>query len=110
MDLVELLTVVERFQLNKRLVVVPDFSVPDGWKNRSETVTIVLPDGRHRAATASFTVAHFQIPDPATSSDERWRQVVSFPTKEDVPIGSKVMVPQPLKAAIQRHQQRNDSN
>ena len=23
----------------------PDFSVPDGWKNRSDRVTIVLPDG-----------------------------------------------------------------
>jgi len=31
-DLVELLTVLESFQLNNGLVVVPDFSLPDGWK------------------------------------------------------------------------------
>jgi hypothetical protein len=102
-DLVELLTVAERFQLNYGLVVVPDFSVPDGWKNRSETVTIVLPDGKHRVARASLAVAHFRIPDSAASSDKRWRLVVSFPTmtEEDVPIGSKVMVPLSLRAAIQ---------
>jgi len=102
-DLVELLTVAERFQLNYGLVVVPDFSVPDGWKNRSAIVTIVLPDGKHRVAKASLAVAHFRIPDPAASSDKRWRLVVSFPTmrKEDVPIGSKVMVPISLRTAIQ---------
>src|SRR5262245_60891245 len=91
-DLVELLTVAERFQLHDGLVVVPDFSVPDGWKNRSETVTIELPDRKPRAAKASLAVAHFRIPDPAASSDKCWRVVVSLPamTKEDVPIGSKV--------------------
>jgi hypothetical protein len=101
-DLVELLTVAERFQLSNGLVVVPDCSVPGGWRNRSETVTIVLPDGRHRSATASLLVAHFHIPDPAASIDKRWRLVVSFPmmTMVDVPIGSKVTVPLSLRVAI----------
>lgn len=101
-DLVELLTVAERFQLNSGLVVVPDFSPPDGWKNRFETVTVALPDGKHRAVIASLAIAHFRISDPAAPLDRRWRLVVSFPelTKEDVPIGSKVMVPLCLWAAI----------
>src|SRR5262245_29789015 len=100
-DLVELLTVAERFQLNNGLVVVPDFSPPDGWKNRSEAVTIVLPDGKQRAAMASLTIAHFLISDPTVTPDRRWRLVVSFPalSKEDMPIGSKVMVPRALRAA-----------
>jgi len=102
-DLVELLTVEERFQLSTGLVVVPDFSVPDGWKVRSEDVIVVLPDGKHREAKATLAVAHFRIPDPTASPDRRWRLVVTFPTmsKEDVPVGSKVMVPASLRAAIQ---------
>ena len=61
-DLVELLTVTERFQLDNGLVVVPDFSPPNGWKNRSETVTIVLPDRKHRTAIGvpgDCTFLHF---------------------------------------------------
>jgi len=102
-ELVELLTVAEHFQLNNGLVVVPDFSVPDGWRNRSENVTIVLPDGKRRTAKASLAAVHFRMPDPAASLDKRWRLVVSFPTmtKELVPIGSKVMVPVSLRSAIQ---------
>jgi hypothetical protein len=45
MDLVELLTVADRFQLSSGLVLVPDFLVPKGWKPRSETVVIVKPNG-----------------------------------------------------------------
>jgi len=102
-ELVELLTVAEHFQLNNGLVVVPDFSVPDGWRNRSENVTIVLPDGKRRTVKASLAAVHFRIPDPAASLDKRWRLMVSFPTmtKETVPIGSKVMVPVSLRSAIQ---------
>jgi len=95
----------ERFQLSNRLVVAPDFSAPQGWKNRSETVTIVLPDGKHSEAKASLELAHFRIADPTASPERRWRLVVSFPTmtKEGLPKGSKVMVPKSLKAAIQSH-------
>ena len=108
--MVELLTVADHFLLgNRGLLVVPDFSVPDGWKVRSETVTIVLPDGRRREAKASLTVTHVNVPhvniaDEAAWADRRWRLMVSFPalTKEDVPIGSRVMVSAPLRAAIQR--------
>jgi hypothetical protein len=103
-DLVELLTVADHFQLaNRSVVVVPDFSLPNGWKARSETVTIVLPVGKCREAKASLKVGHVNIPPAIGDEDRRWRLVVSFPTltKEDVPIGSKVMVAVSLRAAIQ---------
>jgi hypothetical protein len=101
-DLVELLTVVDRFQLQSGLVVAPDFSLPDGWKPHSATVVIVAPDGKSRKTTASLLSAHFRIPDPTVSADRRWRLVVSLPTmtKDEVPIGSKIMVPKALKLEI----------
>jgi hypothetical protein len=103
MDLVELLTVADRFQLSSGLVLMPDFSVPKGWRPRSETVLIVKPNGESREARAWLAVAHFYIRDPAVSADRRWRLVVCLPTmtKEEVPIGSKVMVPQSLRASMQ---------
>src|SRR4029078_11754149 len=103
MDLVDFLTVAERFQLSSGLVLLPDFSVPDGWKPRSETMVIVKPNGESCEATACLTVAHFSIRDPAAPADRRWRLVVSFPTmtKEEVPIGSKVMVAQSFRASVQ---------
>jgi hypothetical protein len=102
MDLVELLTVVDRFQLSSGLVVVPDFSLPHGWKARSETVIIVTPSGDSRTTTASLCPTHFSIPDPSVSADRRWRLVVSLPTmtKDEVPAGTKIMVPKALKLEI----------
>jgi hypothetical protein len=90
-DLVELLTVADRFQLSSGLVVVPDFSLPKGWKARSETVAIVTPEGESRKILACLMATHFNIPDPTVSADRRWRLVVSLPTmtKEEVPIGTK---------------------
>ena len=101
-DLVGLLTVADRFQLSSGLVVVPDFSLPSGWKARSETVVIVTPDGESRKTAASLLSAHFRIPDPTVSADRRWRLVVSLPTmtKEEVPTGTKIMVPKALKLEI----------
>lgn len=105
MDLVELLTVADHFEIQGRgVVVVPDFAPPDGrWKNFSQTLVIITPDGRNHEATAHLQLSHFLIRDPAVSVEKRWRVVVSFPTltKEEVPIGSKVMVPQSLKNAMQ---------
>jgi hypothetical protein len=99
MDLVELLTVADRFQLSSGLVVVPDFSLPRGWKARSETVEIITPDGENRKTCACLMATHFNIPDPTVPADRRWRLVVSLPTmtKEEVPIGTKIMVAKSLK-------------
>jgi len=101
-DLIELLTVTDRFELGYGLAVAPDFPAPHGWKARSETVTIVLPDGKRRDAKAILSVAHISIADPAVSADRRWRLVVSFPTlrKEDVPEGTKVMGSRSLVASM----------
>jgi hypothetical protein len=112
MDLVELLTVSDHFQLQRiGLVVVPDFSAPPGWKPRSETVMIVTPDGQSQEATARIEVWHAEIRDPAVPADRRWRLVVSFPemTKERVPIGSRIMASQALRAAM-RVSKDGDSN
>ena len=101
-DLVELLTVADRFQLKSGLVVVPDFSLPNGWTPRSTTVVIVTPDGESRKATASLLATHFRITDPTVSADRRWRLVVSLPTMtaDEVPTGTKIMVPKALKLEI----------
>ena len=102
MDLVELLTVADRFQLSRGLVVVPNFALPSGWKARSETVVIVTPDGENRKTTACLSATHFRIPDPAASADRRWRLEVSLPTMtaEEVPIGTKIMVTKSLKLEL----------
>jgi hypothetical protein len=107
-DLVELLTVTDRFELSSGLVVVPDFSLPDGWKVRSETVTLLMSDGTHCEATAQLVITHFNIRDPAVPQDRRWRLVVSFPAlkKGDLPIGTKVMVPRSLREAIEDRRER----
>jgi hypothetical protein len=95
----ELLTVEAAFQIESvGVVVVPDFSVPRGWKDRSETVLVAKPDGQHYETTAQFNAAHFNVAiDPADergSIDRRWRVVVSLPNrrKEELPSGSKIMV------------------
>jgi hypothetical protein len=93
--LVELLTVEERFQLSGAgLTVIPDFSVPSGWRNRQETVRVVTPEGQAFEALAQFTRTHFKINDPTASVDRRWRVLLSLPEarKEQVPIGSRVLV------------------
>jgi hypothetical protein len=104
MDLVELLTVASHFQLQRRgLVIAPDFAAPNTWKARSEEVVIRRPDGHERGALARIEVWHFEIRDPTISANHRWRLVVSLPalTKEDVPVGSKVMVTQILRAEME---------
>jgi hypothetical protein len=104
MDEVELLTVVDHFQLQSRgLVVVPDFDVPArGWKDCAQPAIIVTPDGRSHEAMAHLSAWHFHISDSAVTAAKRWRLVVYFPTqtKEEVPIGSKIMVSRSLKLEV----------
>ena len=104
MEGLELLTVADCFQLsNIGLVVVPDFAVPPGhWKNFSDTVIVLRPDRREFEETAEFKMSHFDICDPNVSMDKRWRIVVSLPNvrKEDVPVGSKILVSQETGNAV----------
>ena len=103
MELVELLTVADRFQLSYDLVVTPDFAVPaKGWRPCSQTAILVTPEGRSFETTVGMAIAHFNISDRGAPEERRWRVVVSFPklTKEEVPIGSKLMVSRTLKEAL----------
>ena len=64
---VELLVIEAAFQINNRIILVPDFSVPEGWTNRKETVVVATPDERQFETLADFNMAHFQIGDPVAS-------------------------------------------
>ena len=67
MPCVELLVIEAAFQINNRIILVPDFSVPEGWTNRKETVVVATPDERQFETLADFNMAHFQIGDPVAS-------------------------------------------
>jgi len=95
-ECVELLIIEERFQLEKRgVVIVPDFPIVRGWKNFSENVLIELPDGQLEEMLADFSTAIFEPADMNSLDTGRyWRIVITLPnaTKDRVPIGSKVFV------------------
>jgi len=103
MSRVELLTVEDCFLIEGRgLVVIPDFSVPNGWKNRTESVTVVRPDGQQCQGEAQFSMSHFRLLDPNALIDKRWRITVLLQNwkKEELPVGSKIFVSQQAKDAI----------
>jgi hypothetical protein len=101
---VELLTVEDCFEIASLGVVLrPDLPVPNGrWKARSDTVTVVRPDGELFETTAEFKLMHFHISDPTVSIDRRWRVVLSLPrrTRGEVPLGTKVLVSQEMRDAL----------
>src|SRR5438309_11358347 len=106
MSSVELLTVEDCFLIEGRgVVVIPDFSVPDGWKDRTDTVVVMKPDGHRYDATARFSMSHFRMLDPKAPIDKRWRVVVLLldRKKEDLPVGSKIIVSQEVRDAILPH-------
>lgn len=99
----ELLTVQEHFDITGRgLVLLPDFDVPKGWKNQSEIVLVVAPDGTTRELAAHFELIHFNIRDPGIDANRRWRVSVSLPSasKAAVPIGSKIFCESEFKAGL----------
>jgi hypothetical protein len=100
MSRVELLAVEDCFLIEGRgVVVIPDFSVPDGWKNRTDTVVVTKPDGQQYQATAQFSMSHFRMLDPKAS---RWRVIVLLLNgrKEDLPVGSRILVSPEVRDAI----------
>jgi len=87
------------------LVIHPDFSVPpSGWRSRTESVTILKPNGEEFETIAELNLSHFNIRDSNSPLDRRWRVTVSLPnrTGEDVPIGSKILVSPEIRDAILR--------
>ena len=103
MSRVELLTVEDCIPIKGRGVIVnPDFSVPEGWKNRTDRIMVTKPDGKQYEATAQFNMAHLLVRDPEASIDERWRVVIQVLNikKKDLPAGSKISVSQETKDAL----------
>ncbi len=103
MNYVELLSVEDCFLIEGRgVVVIPDFSVPDGWRDRTDTVTVTKPDGQQYEATAQFSMSHYRLLDPKASIDKRWRVVTLLLNRktEDLPVGSKIFVSQQVRDAI----------
>ena len=110
MSRVELTTVADTFCLRSNdtaaaplLVIHPDFSAPSsGWQSRTEAVTILKPNGQEFETTAQLNLSHFNIRDPEVPLDRRWRVTVSLPnrTREDVPVGSKILVSPETRDAI----------
>jgi len=93
MEQVELFTIIDSFVIKGRgVILVPDFSVPEsGWLNRTENVRILIPQGNWLDFEAVFGVAHFNIADPDSTIDQRWRVTVRLEeSSEKIPVGSKV--------------------
>jgi len=102
MNMVELLTVTERFQLSGiGLTVIPDFSVPEGWRNLQATVEVVTPAGEKFEAIAHFGMTHFNIPGEP-SIDKRWRILISLQDveQERVPLGSRLFAEESVRDAV----------
>ncbi len=106
MDHVELLNVEELVEITGRgVVVIPDFPVPNGWKDRTEVVVVTKPDGEQFSTNVQFSVTHFNIADSSVSADKRWRITVMLldRKKVEVPVGSKILVSPEIREAIHPH-------
>jgi hypothetical protein len=85
------------------LVIHPDLSVPnEGWKERTEAVAVLRPDGHEFEATAVISLSHVNIRGPDVSIDRIWRVAILFPNKtsEDVPAGSRILVSNEIRGAL----------
>ncbi len=107
MERCELIIVEDTFWIEwaaaRTLIIQPIFSAPRrNWQTRTETVVVRRPDGQEFEATAHFELTHFNIRDPYASMDKRWRVTIRLTktTKEDVPIGSKILASQQLREAL----------
>jgi hypothetical protein len=103
MERVELLTVEDSFQIRGRgLVVIPDFSVPKGWKNRTDTVIIATPDGQETSIQAEFSRTHFKFIDRTAPPDEHWRVIVMLRDwqKGKLLAGTKLFVSPSIRDAL----------
>ena len=103
MDHVELLTVENSFEISGRgIVLIPDFAVPERWNDRVDSVILAIPGGQKIATKARFNLSHFSLSDANASVNERWRVVVLLldVRKEQVAIGSKLLVPCEVRRAI----------
>ena len=89
------------------LIISPGFPVPwdskgHGWKNRTEDVGIVRPDGSELEATAQINMIHLNIPDPSVPLEARWKITMWLTDRmsEEVPVGSRILVSQEVRDAL----------
>lgn len=63
------------------------------------------PDGQQYEAMAQFSMSHFNIRDPHVPIARRWRVVVVLPdrTKDELPVGSRILVSSEVRDAILLH-------
>jgi hypothetical protein len=111
MHLRELLTVERTFYLSRpgvqMLVLHPTFMMPDswserGWRERTEQVTVVRPDGTNLSATAQINMTHRNIRGADVPLKARWPITVWLTdrTEDEVPVGSKILADPAVCAAI----------
>ena len=104
-NLVELLIVEDCFLIEGRgLVVIPDFSVPYGWKDRTDVATVVRPNGEKYEVNAQFSLSHYRLIDSNAPIDKRWRVVMLLLSreKEELPRGSRILVSLEIRDALLR--------
>ena len=113
MPLVELFTVEDAILLGghkspSMLMLQPTFPKPQGWRHSVHTpepVLIVKPDGQrvHATARIGLSYPHRYNRNPVVSTDRDLRITVWFSdlSEEDVPVGSKIMISQEIRDAIQ---------
>jgi len=111
MDRVCLLTVEHTTWLKRpgvqMLILRPDFSVPpgwstQGWRERTEPVSVVRHDGRELEATAQIRMTHLNSRDPEAPLGLIWRLTLWLTdrTAAEVPEGSRIFVSHEVKNAI----------
>jgi hypothetical protein len=93
-----------------RLILHPNFSVPldweqNAWSQRTEPVVVAKPNGQQIEAPLRSTWEHFRISDPSVSIDKRWRLTLWLTdrTKEEIPVGSRILVSPEDRNAILPH-------
>ena len=111
MKTAELLTVEHTFFIARGdtslLILYPDFPIPEDYGSpvqRVEQVSLLRPDGSCIEATAQINVSHLNIPAPDVPWDARWRItiVLTDRKKDEVPVGSKLLVAEDVRDAILR--------
>lgn len=103
-DLVELMRTLDSFLLKGiGLTLTPFFPVPDNWKNFDTKVLVITPGGVQSEFQAEFQIQHFNFREPGVDINRHWRIVVVLPfgSKEDVPVGSRVLVTPHVKQALE---------
>jgi hypothetical protein len=89
------------------LIIYPTFRAPKdwdkrGWRERTEPVLVIRPDGRELEATAQINTSVRSCSDGSIPIEERMRVTMWLTdrTAEEVPDGSKILVSREVRDAI----------